>query len=320
MKFSNLIQNLEVISFHGGDPEIKGISCNSGQIREGYLFVAIRGEKNNGHRFIEEAIKRGAVAVILEEDLPLRHSLASVRVDNSRLTLAKLSTRFYGRPSSKINLIGITGTDGKTTVSYLIKSILESFAKKVGLLGTINYEIGNRIVPATNTTPDAVVLNSYLHDMLGENADYAVLEVSSHSVCQHRIDGLNFKSAIFTNFGQDHLNYHRTLEDYFQAKKAFLESLSSEGKLIINADDPSYARIIKNIKAKIFTYAIKKRADVFIEQDSLSLSLEGIKFKLCLEFSNSRLCNSSKDFFVQSPLIGEYNVYNILAAICFCLT
>lgn len=310
MNLSTLIQNLEIISFHGGNPEIKGISANSGQIREGYLFVAIKGEKDNGHRFIGEAIKRGAAAVVLEEDIPLRSDFPAVKVESSRRTIPELASRFYNQPSSKLNLIGITGTNGKTTVSYLIKNILENFGKKVGLLGTINYEIGDRVIPATNTTPDAAILNSYLQDMVKENTDYAILEVSSHSICQHRIDGLDFNSGIFTNFGHDHLDYHHSLEDYFQTKKRLFQKLPPESKAIINIDDPRSKEISRGIKAEIFAYAIEQEANVFIKPSSLLLSLAGVRFILS---------TSNGEFPIECSLIGRYNIYNILAAVCFCL-
>jgi len=311
MKLSTLIQNLEIISFHGGDPEIKGLSSNSGQIREGYLFVAIKGEKDDGHRFIEEAIKRGAVAVLVEEDIPLRPDFPAVRVRSSRRALSKLAVRFYDQPSSRLNLVGITGTNGKTTVSYLIKNILKNFGKRLGLLGTINYEIGDRVIPATNTTPDAAVLNSYLQDMVKENTDYAILEVSSHSISQHRIDELDFNTGIFTNFGHDHLDYHHSLENYFQTKKRFFERLPAGAKAIINIDDPRSKEISRGIKARIFSYAVGQEADVFIKSNSLFLSLAGVRFIAS---------GPNGEFPVECPLIGRHNVYNILAAACFCLS
>lgn len=294
MRLSTLIKDLKIVSFRGGDPEIKGISSNSKQVREGYLFVAIKGEKDDGHRFIGEAIKRGAVAV----------------VEGSRLVISELAVRFYNHPSSKLNLIGITGTNGKTTVSYLIKNILENFGKKVGLLGTINYEIGNRIIPATNTTPDALVLNSYLRDMVKENIDYVVLEVSSHSIAQQRIKGLDFNAGIFTNFGHDHLDYHQTIENYFRVKKSFFENLPLRSKAIINVDDPRYEELIKNVKAELFSYGIKRNADVFVKKDSLSFSLKGSSFILSA---------FGREFVIESPLITEYDVHNILAAVTFCI-
>ena len=311
MRLSTLIKDLGIISLQGTDPEIKGISSNSEQIREGYLFVAIKGQRNDGHRFIEETIKRGAVAVVLEDDILPRVNFPLIKVKNPRLVLARIADRFFNHPSAKIQLIGITGTNGKTTVSYLIKNILENFNKKIGLLGTINYEIGDRIIPASNTTPDTTILNSYLQDMIKENIDYAILEVSSHSISQHRIKYLDFNSGVFTNFSNDHLDYHKNRENYFRVKKSFFESLSSESKAIVNIDDYQYRNIVRDIRAKVFTYGMREEADVFLKKDSLSFSLAESKFTVCA---------LGQEFEIECPLIGEYNVYNILAAVCLCLT
>ena len=271
------------------DFEVRGLSSNSRNIQDNFVFVAIRGTHDDGHGFIQEAIDRGAKAVIVQcqvSGIKCRDKKINlIKVKDTRKALAKLAASFNGYPSSKIKVIGITGTNGKTTVSYLIEAILTEAGKACGVIGTVNYRFKDKLIPAKNTTPGPIELQSMLADMLREGIDYAVMEVSSHALSQQRTEGVNFHSAIFTNLTQDHLDYHKTMQDYFQAKLKLFQDLSASSLAIINNDDEYGKKIKKLTPAKIVTYGIKDNADIM-----------------------------DKDIKVKPKLIGRHNLYNILAA------
>ena len=325
MRIRQLIKTLGNFSSYSNlaDFEVRGISCNSKQVSDDFIFVAIKGTREDGNRFIEEAIERGAKAVVIQSPLRslvfARDSLRShvarspakvtfVRVKDTRKALAKLAAEFYGNPSSKIKVIGITGTNGKTTISYLIEALLIEAKLSPAVIGTINYRFKKMIIPAKNTTPGPLELQSLLSDMLKESVNYAIMEVSSHALDQNRTEGINFHSAIFTNLTQDHLDYHKTLENYFQSKAKLFKGMSQSSFAVINNDD-SYGRRLKELtKAGIVTYGIENCADI---------TARDIKF----DASHAEFILSTPEVKTnfRSRLIGRHNVYNILATAAWAL-
>ena len=226
-----------------------------GRVREGYLFVAMKGEKYDGHDFIGDVIRKGAVAIVHERDpeemtQSPHPSPLYVHVANSRKVLACIANNFYERPSECVTLTGITGTNGKTTTSYILKSILESWGRKVGLIGTIQYMIGDRVYPALHTTPESLEFQSLLRDMFLSGCSHVISEVSSHALAQYRVDGAVFRTAVFTNLTRDHLDFHKTMENYFMAKeRLFTELLDKEGTAVINSDDPYGKRLVSVLRS-----------------------------------------------------------------------
>ncbi|MDP2939392.1 MAG: UDP-N-acetylmuramoyl-L-alanyl-D-glutamate--2,6-diaminopimelate ligase [Candidatus Omnitrophota bacterium] len=294
-----------------GNIEIKGISCNSQSVSNDYIFVAIRGTKLDANRFIYDAINKGARIIISDsiESFSQSKKAVFIKVKDCRETLSKIAANFYGRPSEKIKVIGITGTNGKTTISYLLENILQKAGFDVGVIGTINYRFKNRLIPAINTTPGPLEIQSLLNSMLKEKLKYAVMEVSSHSLDQKRVLHVNFQSAIFTNLTAEHLDYHPNLENYFQAKAKLFKNLNKTACAIVNLDDKYAKELIKITPADVLTYGIiHKDADVRAEE--LCLTIDGAKFKLI-----TKDCISE----IKTDLVGKHNVYNILAAISLAL-
>ncbi|MFZ5907681.1 MAG: UDP-N-acetylmuramoyl-L-alanyl-D-glutamate--2,6-diaminopimelate ligase [Nitrospirota bacterium] len=295
----------------GPAPDIKGITYDSRKVKDGYMFVAIRGEKHDGHNFLDRAIARGAVAVVHEEEIRERFpGIQYVRVNNSRKALACLANNFYERPSESLCLIGITGTNGKTTTSYLLKSILEAAGEDVGLIGTIHYMIKGQGSPALHTTPESTEFQGLLKEMLLAGCRYVVSEISSHALAQYRVDETTFRTAIFTNLTRDHLDFHKTMDDYFHAKaRLFTELLLKTGTAVINLDDASGLKLSLAIRAeegdtgKIITYGIETKADLLAQ--NIVTSSEGLRFTVSFQ---------GDTFEILSPLAGTPNVYNILAA------
>ncbi|HET6514689.1 MAG TPA: UDP-N-acetylmuramoyl-L-alanyl-D-glutamate--2,6-diaminopimelate ligase [Thermodesulfovibrionales bacterium] len=289
------------------DTEISGIAYDSRRVEEGSLFAAVRGENLDGHRFISHALARGAAAVVAERDPREGHHLPFyIRVPDSRKLLACISNNFYRRPSEEVPVIGVTGTNGKTTTTYLMKSILEAWGKDVGLIGTIRYLIGETSYPASHTTPEAPEFQELLRRMISAGCRYVVAEISSHSLSLKRVDYTRFKAAVFTNLTRDHLDFHGTMDDYFEAKKRlFSELLPEEGIAVINADDLWGARLLREMeKRNVVTYGIISEADV---------TATGIDHT----FSGTSLTIMGKDgkrSRIESPLLGTANTYNILAA------
>lgn len=291
---------------------IAGIACHSKQVREGDLFVAIDGSTADGHAFIAEAIARGAAAVVAQRLPGLQRggggspgrSCPCVVVRDSREALVTMATRFYGHPSRKLRLIGVTGTNGKTTTTYLLKTILEAAGTQAGMLGTIVYEIGGRRVPSTNTTPGPLELQRYFAQMVGQGIKWCAMEVSSHALAQGRIAGLEFDAAIFANLGSDHLDYHKTRDAYAAAKRRLLEYLRPGGWAVINADD-EYGRLLAETvpNRSVITYAIDHPAKVAVKQ--VSCSWQGTSLILDTPWGIVP---------VTTPLMGRHNVWNIAAA------
>jgi UDP-N-acetylmuramoyl-L-alanyl-D-glutamate--2,6-diaminopimelate ligase len=312
MKLSELLKDLELKNLRcQADFDIKGVSCDSKRVACDHLFVAIKGDNCDGRDFIAEAVGRGARFIVLEAFNPtlmkfieLNKSLGYAEVPDSRLALAKLADKFYGHPSEKIKVIGITGTNGKTTTSYLIESMLKKAGFKVGRLGTIEYRFEERAIPAWHTTPDACQLQYYLSQMVKEGLDYCIMEVSSHALQQHRTKFVEFNQAIFTNLSQDHLDYHINMENYFSAKAKLFEGLSPGSKAIINLDDAYAKELIQRSPVPVVTYGLESYAS--LRAHRIHLSLEASEFEVSMPGGKLRLC---------SRLIGRHNIYNILAAI-----
>lgn len=294
------------------DFEVSGISCDSKDVKDNFIFVAIKGVNDDGHRFISEAVENGAKAIIVGGSGVRAQGSSNasfVIAHDTRKALAKLAARFYGNPSAKIKVIGITGTNGKTTVSYLLEAMLKEAGLEPAVIGTVNYRFKNRIIPAKNTTPGPIELESMFAQMVKERVAYAVMEVSSHALDQNRVEGINFHSAVFTNLTQDHLDYHHTIEAYFQAKSQLFKNINFRSFAIIN-DDDEYGRRLKGLTpAKIVTYAINSPAEI-VAQD--------IKFYL----THTEFCLRAKNMKanLKTSLIGRHNIYNILAAAAVALT
>lgn len=311
MQLNELVSKISAIQV-AGEIERKDISSiyyDSRKVNKNSLFVAIRGFNIDGHRFILDAINNGAVAIILEdnsyipEDIFIHEKVVKILVADSRKALAEASSIFYERPSEKIKLIGITGTNGKTTTTYFVKKILETAGEKTGLIGTIANYIGDKEVKSFLTTPESNDLNALLYNMYSENCLSAVMEVSSHSLSLKRVYGLNFSSAIFTNISSDHLDFHKTFENYLSTKKILFDSLSSSSFVIYNSDDLNSAKIINDTKANCFSYGSSSNSDFILK--NISYDLWGTTFTVE---------HQGNSFPVSTSLIGKFNAYNACAA------
>jgi UDP-N-acetylmuramoyl-L-alanyl-D-glutamate--2,6-diaminopimelate ligase len=308
LQLSALLQVLPEAKGEGNtDLEVTNLAYDSRKVKEEGLFVAISGHKTDGHRFIDQAILKGAQVVVVEkEGYAIPPSITLVKVKSSRLALSRLSACFFGYPASKLHLIGITGTSGKTTTSYLVESILKAAGFTVGVLGTIYYRYGSEVQKAPVTTPESLDLQGLLADMVRENISHVVMEVSSHALDQGRLGEIGFDQAVFTNLSQDHLDYHQDMELYFQAKAGlFRQHLKKNGQglAIINQDDLYGQRLWKEWTGPKQDFGIKKKAAYHPLE--LRSSLNGIE---------ARIQTPRGVYAVKSSLIGQYNIENILAA------
>ena len=301
MKLNDLLKNIKPLNIVGNtDKDIKGINIDSRKIEQGHLFVAIKGTQTDGHKFIEKAIELGASAVLLE-DMPAETTekdVTYIQVKSTEDAVGKVATTFYGDPSHQLKLVGVTGTNGKTTVATLLYNMFRKFGHKVGLLSTVCNYIDDKEVPASHTTPDPIELNALLARMVAEGCEYAFMECSSHAIHQRRIGGLKFAGGLFTNLTRDHLDYHKTFENYRDAKKMFFDDLSKDAFAIINADDKNGMVMVQNCKAKIKTYSTKRMAD--FRARILECHFEGMYLEV-----------DGKEVGVQ--FIGKFNVSNLLA-------
>lgn len=311
MTLAELVQSLEVVERVGdANVAIRGVTDDSRGVKPGSLFVAVKGERVDGHRFVAQAVAAGAVAVVVEEPLLPTVAVPLVRVRNTRKALGVLAGRFYGEPTSRLTTVGVTGTNGKTTTTYLCKAMLEAIGRRVGLIGTVSYQIGMETIPASHTTPGAVELQTILRRMRDANLDSVVMEVSSHALALDRVAGCEFDVAVFTNLTQDHLDFHRDMDDYFRAKLRLFTGLSEGGRktrpkrAIVNADDPRGPAVVAATKVPVWTYGVHRHADIRAEE--LQLSLTGSRFIVA---------SPAGRFAVDSRLVGEHNVSNLLAAI-----
>ena len=305
MKLKELIKNLNYKHLENiSDYDIKGISSNSNCIQPGYLFVAIKGRRFDGHNFLNQAIDRGAKAVIVEKNLPLKKKVAKILVGDSQAALVYVCTSFFSYLRENLRVIGITGTNGKTTVCYLIENILACAGQASGVIGTVNYRIGNKVYSAVNTTPCADILQSFLHEIVLAKYKYAIIEVSSHALAQRRVDGIAFSSAIFTNLSREHLDFHGSLANYFSCKLSLFKRLTRGAFAIINTDDIWGRRLVRKTKSRLLTFGIEHPAQ--IRAKNLKLGIEKTRFTAVTPRGNIE---------IESALIGRHNVYNILAAI-----
>ncbi|MGE5410980.1 MAG: Mur ligase family protein, partial [Clostridiales bacterium] len=280
MELTKLVNSLKVIQLVGEveRKDIESITYDSRKVKKNTLFVAIAGFSTDGHKFILDAISKGATAVILEnnnaipEDIFIHRNVTKILVQNSRQALADASNAFFKQPTKRLEVIGITGTKGKTTTSYFIKNILETEGKKSGLIGTIANYIGNKQIYTAMTTPESSDLNQLFADMLSEGCSHCVMEVSSHSLVLKRVSSIEFKTAVFSNLTSDHLDFHGTVEEYLKAKKILFDNLNSESKVIYNADDENALKIISDTKAKCYSYGTKSGSDFLLSNISYDLS------------------------------------------------
>ena len=300
MKLSELLKNVKTIAIHGNtDVEVKGVNIDSRKIEDSHLFIAMKGTQVDGHKFISKAVDSGAVAVLLEE-MPetLDEKITYIQTASTEEAAGKVATMFYGEPSRKLKLIGATGTNGKTTIATLLYQLFRELGYKVGLLSTVCNYIDDKEVPASHTTPDPIELNRLLADMVEAGCEYTFMECSSHAIHQHRISGLEFAGGIFTNLTRDHLDYHKTFENYRNAKKMFFDGLSKNAFAITNADDKNGMVMVQNTKAAVKTYSIKRMAD--FRAKILECHFEGMYLEI-----------DGKEVGVQ--FIGKFNVSNLLA-------
>ncbi|HPT77710.1 MAG TPA: UDP-N-acetylmuramoyl-L-alanyl-D-glutamate--2,6-diaminopimelate ligase [Candidatus Atribacteria bacterium] len=305
MILKDIVKDLEILRIEGSpDKDIDALHYDSRQVTPGSLFFCIKGLTSDGHDFARMAVDKGAVAVVAEKDIPLPDHVTKIFVPNTRIAMSYAACNFYNRPSETLLLIGVTGTNGKTTTTYLTRSILEQAGIRTGLIGTIANIVGDQTIPAVRTTPEAPELQGMFRAMLDEGIRAAVMEVSSHSLELYKVDGSKFDVGVFTNLTRDHLDFHGTFDNYRRAK-ARLFGLSRAAA--INTDDESGMAIIRECKDKAYSYGIRKSALIYA--DELDLSSEGTEFRLCLPGSS---------FKVRLGLTGMFNVYNALAAASAC--
>lgn len=300
MKLEELIKPIQAIGIaNSQNVEITGVNSDSRLIEPGHLFVAVKGTQTDGHAYIHSAIEKGAVAVVCEE-LPkeLAERVVYIQVTDSEDAIGKIATTFYGDPTSKLELVGVTGTNGKTTIATLLYNTFRYFGYKVGLISTVCNYIDDEAVPTEHTTPDPVTLNKLLGKMADAGCKYAFMEVSSHSIAQKRISGLKFAGGIFTNLTRDHLDYHKTVENYLKAKKAFFDNLPKSAFALTNLDDKNGLVMTQNTKAKVYTYSLRSLCD--FKGKILESHFEG----MILNFNEKELA-------VQ--FIGKFNASNLLA-------
>jgi UDP-N-acetylmuramoyl-L-alanyl-D-glutamate--2,6-diaminopimelate ligase len=286
--------------------EISDIQLDSRKVKPGTAFIAVKGAAADGHQFIEKAIENGATVVVCEEWPSVLHEkVVHIQVENSAAAAGYMAGNFFGRPSERIQLVGVTGTNGKTTIATLLYKLFTRLGYKTGLLSTVENRIGPTIVPATHTTPDAISLNSLLKQMADEGCSHVFMETSSHAVHQHRVAGLTYAGGLFSNITHDHLDYHKTFDEYIRVKKAFFDSLPANAFAISNADDKRGTVMLQNTNAKKYYYSLKTVAD--FKGKILDNSLNGLQMMV-------------NDIEVHFRLIGEFNAYNLLAvygaAIC----
>ena len=305
MIISDLIGHLDFRECRGDTTRrVDAVCYSSGACGMDSLFVAIKGLQADGHDYIDDACRRGAVCVVHEREVVETPGVTFVRVDDSRRALARLGSAFYGEPSREVFLVGVTGTNGKTTVCHLVESCLQTAGRQTGTMGTINYRYGETILPAPTTTPESLDLQKMLRSMADAEVTHVVMEVSSHALDLKRVHECAFNVAIFTNLSEEHLDYHQTMEDYYIAKKRFFTDIVAGKTSIINADDPWGQRLIAELPGPVRTFSLTGNADVRVLSSVLSMT--GIE--AVIETKSGR-------YDIRSPLIGRYNLSNILAAV-----
>ncbi len=310
MNLAEIIKTVEALSVDGTlDREITGITCDSRRVMPGNLFVAVRGGRTDGHRFVDAAIDRGASAVVLESDGSFRRVVTRIKVSDARRSMAQASAQFYNHPSQNLKVVGITGTNGKTTTAFMVRAIMEAAGLPCGLLGTVQYQIGQRVIPAARTTPESVEIQEMMSQMLRAGCGGVSMEVSSHALDQSRVAEVDFDVAVFTNLSQDHLDYHGTMENYFESKVKLFSALGTvrkAGRAVVNADNTYGRELIKRLGGDhaVVSYGVSSAA--IIRAEDVCVSAEGSSFAVHTPHGSIP---------VSLPLIGRYNVSNALAAI-----
>ncbi|MFW5981281.1 MAG: UDP-N-acetylmuramoyl-L-alanyl-D-glutamate--2,6-diaminopimelate ligase [bacterium] len=305
MNLKKLIQDINPLEIKGElEKKIDNIVYDSRQVKAGSLFLAIRGFTLDGHDFIDKAIKNGAIAIVIEKELKeYKKDITYIKVKDSREAMAHIAAVFYNYPLEELDLIGITGTNGKTTTTYLIKNMLDNIGMEAGLIGTIKNIIGDKVLPATRTTPESLDLYTLFDKMYQANLKRVVMEVSSHALDLKRVIGMKFKVAIFTNISQDHLDYHKTISAYLKAKSKLFTQLKNDGFAVVNIDDKHSDKIIKASVSDVLTYSINKDSD--FKAYNIDLSPRGVSFSI----------QGKMNFDIKMKITGLFNVYNTLAAI-----
>src|SRR5690348_177939 len=306
MKLGELLERVQPVET-GVDQstEVTSVAEDSRRVEEGAVFSGIAGEETDGHLFIGDAVRRGVVAIVSEREPPVGFAPKWVRVGKIRRALSEAARRFYDDPDVKLRVIGITGTNGKTTTAYLLNSILEAAGTRTGLLGTVEYRLGTRVIPASNTTPESLDLTAYFYELAAEGAGAAIMEVSSHALAQERVWGMHFSAAVFTNLTRDHLDYHHDFEHYFAAKQRLFEGLGIPPPelAVINVDDPWGRRLLALPNPRQVTYGLESKADVGVKRVSQDLS--GL---------SATLTTPQGQIEIEPGLMGRANLKNILAA------
>jgi len=300
MQLQDVLYGITITSLVGNTSrEVTALVFDSRKVVKDSVFFAIRGTMSDGHQYIDDTVEAGASVVICEVLPEIRRELATyIQVDNSAVALGQMAANFYGHPSSKLKLIGITGTNGKTTIATLLFKLFRELGYGVGLISTVQNHINDVVVPSTHTTPDPIALNELLQSMVDDGCEYCFMEVSSHAVSQHRIEGLTFKGGVFSNITHDHLDFHHTFDNYIKAKKAFFDVLPANAFALTNLDDRNGMVMLQNTKATKKTYALKQLAD--------------FKAKIIENsFSGLHLDIDQADVFFK--LVGSFNAYNLLA-------
>ena len=300
MKLQDLLYKVNILKLIGStNIEISDVQFDSRKIQKKGLFIAIKGTISDGHQYIQNTIKEGAIAIIVEQ-LPsqLNDNITYVQVANSYNALAVIAANFYNNPSERIKLVGVTGTNGKTTIVSLLHQLFILLNNKVGMLSTIENKILDKIITSTHTTPDPLQINYLLHEMIEKGCDYCFMEVSSHALAQGRVNGLHFTGGVFTNITQDHLDYHHTFSEYRDVKKSFFDSLNKDAFALVNKDDKNGSKMLEGTKAKKLSYALKSLANYRCKV--LENQFEGMLLQI-----------NKVDVWVK--LIGDFNAYNILA-------
>ena len=300
MKLSDLLYGIKVLAVQGStDVAIEGLQSDSRVLNTGGCFIAISGTQTDGHDYMTMAEHNGATAILCEKfPEKIDQHITYVQVANSAEALGILANNFYGKPSARLKLVGVTGTNGKTTVATVLYKLFEALGYKCGLLSTVENIVAGKIIPATHTTPDPITLNKLLMQMVEEGCTYAFIESSSHAIQQHRLAGLSFAGGIFTNITHDHLDYHKTFDEYIRVKKSWFDTLPSTAFAITNADDKRGNVMLQNTKAKKISYSLKTLADY--KGKILGNSLQGLHMVV-------------NDVEVYFKMIGEFNAYNLLA-------
>lgn len=302
MKLSQILNGIDVLN-NFNDIEIKDVTQDSRMVKEGSLFVCVKGNTFDGHSVAGEMIAKGAPAVVCEKDLGLKNQ---VIVKNTRAVFSRICANYYGNPADKLKLIGLTGTNGKTTTTFLIKQILENMGKKVGLIGTVQNMVGDEIYPAKYTTPDPYELQKLFSLMVDAGCEYCVMEVSSQALVQGRVNGLHFYIGAFTNLTQDHLDYHKTFENYFNAKRILFENCDIA---VTNADDKNGLKIVENLPVKVYTYAVNTNNADYVAKNVRFLS-NGVEYELVCDYIGRVHCS----------IPGRFSVYNSLCAASIALS